>query len=144
MTKSWPGRSATRPWCDWPCRVLKHCTSNTRSGAAECIPTVRCKPSRGGPRNSGRLTPTVCASRFRSEGLRVHVGEGKEEGDFSGLPCEKSQVGSCNCFFEATRACMSHGQSREETSATYTRLRTSRLTSDVCGSSFAALGVMWP
>src|SRR5580700_10868325 len=79
MTKSWPGRSATRPWCDWPCRVLKHCTSNTRSGAARCIPTVRCKPSRGGPRNSERLTPTVCASRFRSEGLRGHVGEGKAE-----------------------------------------------------------------
>jgi hypothetical protein len=35
---------------------------------------------------------------------------------------------------------MSHGQSREETSATDTRLRTSRLTSDVCGSSLQLLG----
>lgn len=32
--------------------------------------------------------------------------------------------------------------SREETSATYARLRTRRLTCDVCGSNFAALGVM--
>src|SRR3984893_76154 len=90
MTKSWLGRSATRPWFDWPCRVLKHCTSNTRSGAARCIPTVRCKPSRGGPRNSGRLTPTVCASRFRSEGLRGHVGERKEEEIFPAFPVKKS------------------------------------------------------
>jgi hypothetical protein len=41
---------------------------NTRSGAARCIPTVRCKPSLGGPRSSGRLTLAGCALRFRSEG----------------------------------------------------------------------------
>src|SRR5260370_2501265 len=40
---------------------LSHGTSNTRSGAARCIPTVRFRPSLGGPRNSGRLTPMVCA-----------------------------------------------------------------------------------
>jgi hypothetical protein len=65
--------------------MVSHCMPNTRSGAARCIPTVRCKPSLGGPRNSGRLTPTVCASRFRSESLGDDVGEGKEEGDFSGI-----------------------------------------------------------
>ena len=35
------------------------------------------------------------------------------------------------------------GQSREETPAIYARLGTRRLTSDVCESSFAALGVGW-
>src|SRR5713101_7218386 len=28
--------------------ALRHCTSNTGSGAARCIPTLRCKPSLGG------------------------------------------------------------------------------------------------
>src|ERR1035441_10404565 len=47
--------------------------SNTRSGAARCILTVRCNTSLAGPRNSGRLTPTVFALPFKSEGLVTGV-----------------------------------------------------------------------
>ena len=48
-------------------KVLRRCMPNIRSVAARCIPTVRCKPSLGEPRNSGRLTLMGCALRFRSE-----------------------------------------------------------------------------